>query len=55
MTVLEEGPTEGSLPDMDMMLGEFYALRGFDEQGIPTRKVLEDAGLPELAEILHRA
>jgi aldehyde:ferredoxin oxidoreductase len=55
MTMLEEGHTEGSLPDMEMMLGEFYALRGFDEQGIPTRKVLEDAGLSELAALLHRA
>ena len=55
MTVLEEGPTEGSLPDMDMMLGEFYALRGFDDQGIPTREVLEGVGLPELAAILHSA
>lgn len=52
MTPMAEGPTEGSVPDMDKMLAEFYALRGFDEQGLPTKKVLEDVGLQDLAALL---
>lgn len=53
MTALAEGPTEGSVPDMDTMLQEFYELRGFDENGIPRKEVLESVGLPELAALLH--
>ncbi len=53
MTVMEEGPTEGSLPDMDKMLAEFYELRGFDKNGLPTKKVLEEVGLPDLAALLN--
>jgi len=54
MTAMVDGPTEGSVPDMDRMLSEFYELRGFNEQGIPTQKVLEDVGLPDLAALLNR-
>ena len=53
MTVMDEGPTEGSRPDMDLMLAEFYALRGFDENGIPTRETFEAVGLGDLAGLLH--
>jgi len=53
MMVMDEGPTEGSRPDMDLMLSEFYALRGFDENGIPTRETLEAVGLGDLAGLLH--
>lgn len=52
MTVMEDGPTEGSLPDMDKMLSEFYELRGFNENGIPAKNILEDLDLPVLAELL---
>ena len=53
MTPLQEGPTEGSLPDMELMLKEFYQLRGFDEEGLPRRDVLMALDLPELADLLH--
>ena len=53
MTVLETGPTEGSVPDMDRMLAEFYELRGFNADGVPEKQVLENIGLPELAGLLH--
>jgi aldehyde:ferredoxin oxidoreductase len=53
MTALEEGPSAGSVPDMDRMLAEFYEMRGFDADGLPTRQVLEDVGLPDLAGLLH--
>ncbi|MDO9263490.1 MAG: aldehyde ferredoxin oxidoreductase family protein [Desulfosalsimonadaceae bacterium] len=53
MTVLETGPTEGSVPDMDRMLAEFYELRGFNADGVPEKQVLENVGLSELAGLLH--
>jgi aldehyde:ferredoxin oxidoreductase len=53
MTPLPEGPTEGSVPELSLMLSEFYSLRGLDETGQPRRDVLEAVGLPQLAEVLH--
>jgi aldehyde:ferredoxin oxidoreductase len=53
MTVMQEGPTQGSSPDMNKMLAEFYALRGFDSNGVPGRQILEKVGLPDLARLLH--
>jgi aldehyde:ferredoxin oxidoreductase len=53
MTRMEDGPTAGSLPDMDKMLSEFYALRGFNPDGVPEKAVLEKIGLPDLAALLH--
>ena len=50
---LAEGPTEGSTPDLDLMLKEFYKLRGLDPGGRPSREVLQDLDLPDLAEVLH--
>jgi aldehyde:ferredoxin oxidoreductase len=38
---------------MDKMLSEFYALRGFDPDGVPQKAVLEKIGLPDLAALLH--
>lgn len=53
MTPLEAGPTEGSVPDMALMLREFYQLRGFDENGVPKKDILLELGLTDLAELLH--
>lgn len=33
LTPLEEGGSAGSVPDMDLMLGEYYKIRGLDESG----------------------
>ncbi len=55
MTPLPAGPTEGSVPDMDLMLTEFYQLRNLDEAGVPRSKALEELGLADLAELLHPA
>ncbi|MBE9546019.1 MAG: aldehyde ferredoxin oxidoreductase C-terminal domain-containing protein, partial [Proteobacteria bacterium] len=54
LTPMETGPTEGSVPDMELMLKEFYELRGFNDDGVPKREVLEELGLAELAELLYR-
>ncbi len=46
---LPDGPTPGhciSRTDMDRMLREYYALRGWDSQGIPTPDTLARLGLP---------
>ena len=53
LTAIETGPTAGSLPDMDLMLKEFYELRGFNDEGVPGRKVLEELGLGDLSKLLH--
>ena len=53
MTIMDTGPTEGSIPDMDLMLKEFYELRRLNEEGVPEKKVLEGLGLTELAKLLY--
>ncbi|HHY39442.1 MAG TPA: aldehyde ferredoxin oxidoreductase family protein [Clostridia bacterium] len=39
------GGAAGSLPHIGKMLSEYYALRGWSEEGIPTRERLIDLGL----------
>ncbi|MBM4276998.1 MAG: aldehyde ferredoxin oxidoreductase family protein [Deltaproteobacteria bacterium] len=39
---------KGNAPDIDLMLKEYYALRGLDETGRPKRETLEAAGLKDL-------
>jgi aldehyde:ferredoxin oxidoreductase len=53
MTVLDEGPSRGSLPDMDLMLREFYAQRRLTVEGVPEAELLRELGLEKLAELLH--
>ena len=50
---LPGGPTAGSVPDIDLMLREFYQLRGLDADGLPRRAVLEELDLADLARLLH--
>jgi aldehyde:ferredoxin oxidoreductase len=51
-TPLADGPTAGSAPDMRLMLGEFYTLRGLRPDGLPRRDVLVGLGLDDLADLL---
>jgi aldehyde:ferredoxin oxidoreductase len=46
---LTDGPTAGSVPDMPLMLAEFYAVRGLDAAGRPAPVVLAELGLADLA------
>jgi len=39
------GPTKGMVCNLDEMLGEYYALRGWDDNGIPTARKLKELGL----------
>jgi len=42
---LPSGPAKGNVVDLDKMIGEYYSLRGWDEQGVPTRRILSSLGL----------
>jgi len=42
----------GVVPDMDTLLKEFYEMRGLGEDGRPSRAVLEQYGLAEVADRL---
>lgn len=49
---LPEGSSKGEIisqNDLDVMLKEYYRLRGWDSKGIPTRKVLDKLGLSHIA------
>ena len=53
MTPLKDGAAAGSVPDMKLMLKEFYQMMGIDEKGWPTKERLEKYGLGELAAKLY--
>lgn len=42
-----DGKAAGQLPEMELTVPEYYALRGWDEQGIPSDETLERLGLAE--------
>lgn len=42
---LPDGPGQGHVAELEKMLDEFYALRGWDEDGIPTQERLKALGL----------
>ncbi len=42
---MPEGPAKGHVVELDIMLPEFYRLRGWDENGVPTREKLAELGL----------
>ena len=53
LTPLTEGMVTDSVPDIGLMLREYYERRGLDEDGKPRREVLEKAGLSAIARKLH--
>ena len=53
MTPLKEGAAAGSVPDMKLMLKEFYQMMGIDEKGRPAKERLERFGLGELITRLY--
>jgi aldehyde:ferredoxin oxidoreductase len=42
---LPEGPGKGHVVELDLMLPEFYRLRGWDDNGVPTDATLASLGL----------
>jgi aldehyde:ferredoxin oxidoreductase len=53
MTPLKEGAGAGSVPDMERLKKEYYALRGLDQRGVPREEKLRELGLDELRERLY--
>lgn len=53
MTPLKEGAGAGSVPDMERLKKEYYALRGLDQRGVPREEKLMELGLGELRERLY--
>jgi aldehyde:ferredoxin oxidoreductase len=50
MRPIPEGQQEGHVPNMEKMLPEYYAIRGWDSAtGKPSKKRLESLGMPEIA------
>lgn len=41
----EAGNSAGHVPDLPMMLDEYYATRGWDNHGVPTQNKLSRLGL----------
>jgi len=42
---MPDGPARGHVVELEEMIDEFYTLRGWDENGVPTREKLESLGL----------
>jgi aldehyde:ferredoxin oxidoreductase len=53
LTPLPDGGAAGKAADLEYQLNEYYQLRGWDDNGIPTRERLELLGLSEVADDLH--
>ena len=39
------GPAKGKVVELDKMLPEYYSLRGWDKEGVPTKEKLKELGL----------
>jgi aldehyde:ferredoxin oxidoreductase len=53
MTPLPDGGAAGSVPDVKLMLKDYYKARGLDAKGRPLREKLASLGLSELAAKLY--
>ena len=42
---IKSGPSKGEINELDKMLPEYYKLRGWDEEGWPTKEKLAELGL----------
>jgi aldehyde:ferredoxin oxidoreductase len=53
MTPLTEGGAAGSVPNVELMLGDYYKARGLDSKGRPIEEKLHSLGLSDLAGRLY--
>lgn len=53
LTPLPDGGAAGKAADLEYQLNEYYQLRGWDDNGIPTRERLQLLGLSEVADDLN--
>jgi aldehyde:ferredoxin oxidoreductase len=44
----KQGGHEGHVPDLELQLREYYEIRGWDENGVPTKQKLEELGLLDI-------
>jgi aldehyde:ferredoxin oxidoreductase len=54
---IPNGPFKGERIDPEKwegMLDDYYRLRGWDENGIPTREKLKSLGLDDIADVLDQ-
>ena len=54
---IQDGPDKGAILDREKyekMLDEYYTIRGYDENGVPTRKKLKELELSDVAEDLEK-
>ena len=54
MTPLPDGGAAGSVPNVELMLKDYYKARGLDAKGRPLKEKLVSLGLSELAAKLYR-
>ena len=45
---IKTGPSKGEIEELDKMLDDYYRVRGWDKDGVPTKEKLEELGLSEL-------
>ncbi|HOS96900.1 MAG TPA: aldehyde ferredoxin oxidoreductase family protein [Deltaproteobacteria bacterium] len=53
LTALEDGGAAGSVPDVELLRTEYYAIRGLDERGYPVPEKLTELGLNDLKNRLY--
>jgi aldehyde:ferredoxin oxidoreductase len=53
LTPLETGGAAGAVPDLEFQLNEYYQIRGWEDDGKPSRQVLLDLGLEDVAQDLY--
>jgi aldehyde:ferredoxin oxidoreductase len=54
MTPLADGGAAGSVPNVELMLKDYYKARGLDAKGRPLKEKLVSLGLSELADKLYK-
>ena len=52
LTPLEDGGSEGTIPNQELMKSEYYNMRGLNENGFPKPEVLDSLNLGFLKERL---
>jgi len=53
LTPHTDGPFAGSVPNVELMLKEYYKARGLDTDGRPLKETLDRLGLSDLAAKLY--
>ena len=51
---LPDGPAKGLVSELAKMLPEYYRLRGWDENGVPTAEKLKELGIEKSGELLQK-